>query len=62
MANKYFKTILIIVLFFSFLGEATAQPTPPKPKPGVPIDGGIVGLLILGVGYAVKKIYDNSEE
>ena len=62
MANKYFKAILIVVLFFSFLTEVTAQPTPPPPKPGLPIDGGVIGLLILGVGYAVKKIYDNSEE
>ena len=61
MANKYFKAILSLVLFFSFLSEAMAQ-TPPPPKPSLPIDGGIIGLLILGAGYAVKKIYDNSKE
>ncbi|WP_424351819.1 PID-CTERM protein-sorting domain-containing protein [Lutimonas sp.] len=26
------------------------------------MDGGILGLLALGVGYAVKKIYDNSNK
>ncbi|MEL4456588.1 PID-CTERM protein-sorting domain-containing protein [Lutimonas vermicola] len=34
---------------------------PPPPPPPVPIDGGIFGLLALGVGYAVKKIYDNAK-
>lgn len=62
MANKYFKLILFIVVFFSFFGELMAQPTPPPPKPGAPIDGGIIGLLILGAGYAIKKIHNNSKD
>ena len=60
MANKYFKAILLIA-FILISDIVLAQgPTPPPPK--APIDGGIIGLLVLGVGYAVKKIYDNSEE
>ncbi len=61
MANKYFKAIL----FFAFIlvtDLALAQGGPPPPPPPLPIDGGILGLLALGVGYAVKKIYDSSKE
>lgn len=60
MANKYFKAILLIA-FVLVSDLALAQGPPPPPPPVVPIDGGILGLLALGVGYAVKKIYDNSK-
>ena len=60
MANKYFRAILIFVLMTEVI---YAQITPPPPiDPEVPIDGGIIGLLLLGVGYAVKKIHDNSKK
>ncbi len=59
MANKYFKLIIFLFLFISTTGYAL-QPTPPPPEN--PIDGGVIGLLALGIGYAVKKIYDNSKE
>jgi hypothetical protein len=62
MANKYLRAIL----FFAFLfvsGVSFAQGPPPPPPPfETPIDGGILGLLALGVGYAVKKIYNNSNK
>jgi len=62
MANKYFKAILLVafILFSdSVLGQFGGGP-PVPPPPGGPIDGGVLGLLALGVGYAVKKIHDNS--
>ena len=58
MVNKYIRTILFFALFL-IAGDLMAQV--PPPKPGLPIDGGIIGLLALGVGYAVKKIHDNSK-
>ena len=61
MANNYSKAIL----FFAFLivsGAALAQGPPPPPPPFTPIDGGLLGLLALGAGYAVKKIHDNSKK
>jgi hypothetical protein len=61
MANKYFKAILLFA-FILISDMALAQGPPPPPPPVVPIDGGIIGLLALGIGYAVKKIYDNSKE
>ena len=59
MANKYFKAIL---LFAFILGtDMMFAQGPPPPPPGLPIDGGLIGLLALGAGYAVKKIYDKSK-
>ena len=61
MANKYFKAILVLFLVL-FSSASFAQGPPPPPPPYSPIDGGIIGLLLLGVGYAVKKIHDNSKK
>ena len=61
MANKYFKAILLFA-FILVSDIALAQGPPPPPPPVVPIDGGIFGLLALGLGYAVKKIYDKSKD
>jgi len=60
MANKYFKAILLLA--FLFVSGVSFAQGPPPPPPPYPIDGGILGLLALGVGYAVKKIYDNSNK
>jgi len=58
MEYKYFKKFLFIV-FVLIAGGVFAQGPPPPPPP-LPIDGGIVGLFILAIGYAVKKIRDVS--
>lgn len=60
MANKYFKAILVLALVL--VSSTSFAQGPPPPPPPYPIDGGIIGLLLLGVGYAVKKIYDNSKK
>ena len=59
MANKYFRIVLFFAAFF-IVGDIMAQVPPPKPG-DLPIDGGIAGLLVLGIGYAIKKIHDNSK-
>jgi hypothetical protein len=62
------KILLFSVVFFSFSGVILADPPgPPDPggnpvgtggvPVGAPIDNGIYGLLILGVGYAVWTLY-----
>ncbi len=60
MANKYFKAILLFA--FILVTDIALAQGPPPPPPPLPIDGGVIGLLALGIGYAVKKIYDNSKE
>ena len=56
MEYKYFKKFLFII-FVLIAGSVFAQGPPPPPPP-VPIDGGILGLFVLAIGYAVKKIRD----
>ena len=58
MRYKYFKKFLFIV-FVLIAGSVFAQ-GPPPPPPGLPIDGGILGLFIVAIGYAIKKIRDLS--
>ncbi len=55
------KTLLILVLFFvvSIKGMAqfvTPPPPQPPPPPGLPVDNGVVVLLVLGVIYGVYKL------
>ena len=62
MTNKYFRVIILIIFVFSIntvlaQGGPAGPPGPPPPPP-TPIDGGILGLFAVAIGYAVKKIYD----
>ena len=59
MEYKYFKNFLFIA-FVLIASSVFAQGPLPPPPPGLPIDGGILGLFILAIGYAVKKIRDHS--
>ena len=60
MANKYFKFIFILAFFIvaeiSYAQGNSPGNRPPVPPGRVPIDGGVIGLLVLGAGYAIKKI------
>ncbi|WP_158841110.1 PID-CTERM protein-sorting domain-containing protein [Polaribacter sp. L3A8] len=59
MKNKrYFA--LIIMLAITSIGIAQGPPGlgPPSP-PGLPIDGGLLFLVISGVLYGVKKKFKN---
>ncbi len=59
MRNKYFKAVLFIAFIFSV--NATLAQGPPPPPP-LPIDGGIIGLFVVAIGYAIKKIHNNSKK
>ncbi len=58
-------TILIISLLFiltpTVIKTVSAQPPPPPPKQ-IPIDGGLGALLVAGMIYGAKKIYENREQ
>lgn len=58
-------TFLLFLLLFSlaplFVEFAFAAPPPPTPI-AIPIDGGLSVLLVAGVGYAAKKLYNNKED
>ncbi|OAD45780.1 hypothetical protein LPB303_05695 [Polaribacter atrinae] len=55
--KKYFA--FIIMLAFTFVISAQSVPAPagpPPPPPGLPIDGGLLFLVISGIIYGVKKV------
>jgi len=60
MANKYYKLILLfaflVVAEVSYAQGNSPGNRPPVPPGRAPIDGGVIGLLVLGAGYAIKKI------
>jgi hypothetical protein len=66
MTNKYLKVILffafVIITEIIFAQGQSPNHRPPVPPGRVPIDGGIFGLLVLGVGYAIKKIHNQSKK
>lgn len=48
-------------MFPLFYQSAIAQPPPPPPQ-DIPIDGGLLALLIAGVVYGGRKFYKNRDE
>ena len=55
------RKIVAIILLLLFPLITTAQgppPPPPPPPPGLPIDSGIVYLLLLGVAFGIRKVKD----
>ena len=50
------KASFFLLLLFPLI--MIAQGPPPLTPPGLPIDGGLLFLLIAGVAYGVKKIKD----
>jgi len=54
LKNRSSKLFFVLALMFA--SYATGQVPPPPPPPGLPIDGGIVMLAILGAVYGAKKL------
>jgi len=54
------RKIVAIVLLLLFplitMAQGPPSPAPPPPPPGLPIDSGIVYLLLLGVAYGISKV------
>ena len=55
MFKKYNK-IIIFIIFFIVSSRIFAQPPPPPDPDPVPISGGVIGLLVIGLGYAINKL------
>ncbi len=51
---------LLIALFLLISNSGFSQIVPPapnqRPGPGLPIDGGVVVLLVAGAAYGIKKL------
>ena len=57
--TKKASFFLLLLFPLIMIAQDTGLPgPPPPPPPGLPIDGGLLFLLIAGVAYGVKKIKD----
>jgi len=54
--KRKYLTVVIVLLTFHAFGQAVPPPIPPPPPPGLPIDGGVMFLLLGGLVYGVKNI------
>lgn len=54
--KKRYLTIAIISITLQTYAQIVPPPIPPPPPPGLPVDGGVVFLLLAGMAYAVKNI------
>ncbi|WP_347175188.1 PID-CTERM protein-sorting domain-containing protein [Polaribacter uvawellassae] len=54
-------TIAIIIISLNGYAQMVPPPIPPPPPPGLPIDGGLIYLLIGGLIYGVKKIISKNK-
>jgi len=54
LKNRSSKLIFVLALMFA--SYAIGQVPPPPPPPGLPIDGGVIILAILGAVYGAKKL------
>ena len=53
---KKLASLLLLLLFPLIMIAQGPPPPPPPPPPGLPIDGGLLFLLIAGIAYGVKKL------
>ena len=47
---------IVLLLLFPLITIAQGGPPAPPPPPGLPIDSGIVYLLLLGVAFGISKV------
>ncbi|HLV14573.1 MAG TPA: hypothetical protein VKY41_05285 [Xanthomarina sp.] len=55
--KKTFASILFVLISFVCVAQGGMPPPPaPPPPPGLPIDGGVLAGLFIGVVIGVKKL------
>lgn len=52
--------MMIVVVTLQAYGQAVPPPIPPPPPPGLPINGGVIFLLLSGLVYGVKKVINKN--
>ena len=50
--------ILFSLSGFVCVAQDTPPPPAPPPPPGLPIDGAVIALLLIGLLYGIKKTWD----
>ena len=64
MKKKHFKILILFIIFLVFplfLSTSMGQPPPPPPQ-DIPIDGGLLALLLIGITYGGRKIFLDERE
>ncbi|MEE9408413.1 MAG: hypothetical protein V3V28_10105 [Polaribacter sp.] len=54
--KTYLALFLVLIFTYTISGQVMPPPAGPPDPPGLPVDGGILFLLISGLVYGVKKI------
>lgn len=57
MGNKNKNILLLVALLFLVVPTVFAQipPAPQQPPPQLPVDGGLIALVIAGLFYGIKR-------
>lgn len=64
MTNKYLIMLVLTVALVAGSTVAFCQPPPappPAPPGSVPIDGGVLALLVAGVAFGARKLYNKAQ-
>ncbi len=55
--KKILASILFVLISFVCVAQSSGPPPPsPPPPPGLPVDGGLLALLGIGLLYGAKKL------
>ena len=54
--KKMVASILFVLISFVCIAQNTPPPPVPPPPPGLPIDGGVLVGLCIGIVIGVKKL------
>lgn len=61
-SKKIVASILFVLISFVCVAQSAPPPPMPPPPPGLPIDGGLTFLLVLGLFFGVKSILKSSKQ
>ena len=54
--KKTVASILFVLISFVCVAQSVPPPPAPPPPPGLPIDGGVLAGLFIGIVIGVKKL------
>jgi hypothetical protein len=60
--KKYIIIIAFAILTLDTQAQGIDPVPPPEPNNGVPVDGGISGLIAAGIAYGAKKLHDRRKK
>ena len=53
--KKYLAFFIMLAFTCMVSGQIVPPPAGPPPPPGLPVDGGLVFLIVSGILYGIKK-------